>query len=263
MLKRLAVLRTLSIVGHHAAAHATPDAEARAALAPTGTLRAGMNLANTLFTTRDPASGALRGVGPDLMRELASRLGVPLELVVHATPGQVADAVDRDTWDVAILAIEPSRATQIAFSPPLTEIEATYLVPNVSTLRSAEHADTQGVRIVAAEKTGYELYLARTLRHATLVRARNADASIERFNAGGADALAGLRPMLMDDLARTPGARLLDGKFMTVNHGLGVPRSRHPAGAAWLKAAVDELGASGFIAQTIERHGVRGLAAAG
>jgi|SRR6185503_10624671 len=236
-----------------------PEA-ARKELAPTGKLRAGMNLGNTLFTTKDPATGELRGVSVDLMRELASRLGVPLEMVVHATPGEVADAAQKNTWDVAILAIEQSRARTIAFSPPISEIEATYAVRRNSPLRSAEQADAAGVRISAAEKAGYELYLTRTLRNATLVRARNTQASIDFLNDGQADAVAGLRPMLLDSMSRMPDARLLEGRFMTVNHGLSTPRDRQAA-ADYLRAFAQDVNASGFVARSIERHAVKGLSA--
>src|SRR6185436_17509939 len=123
-----------------------PEA-ARKELAPTGKLRAGMNLGNTLFTTKDPATGELRGVSVDLMRELASRLDVPVEFVAQATPGNVADAAQKGTWDVAILAIEQSRAQTIAFSPPISEIEATYAVRKDSPLRSIEQVDAPGIRI--------------------------------------------------------------------------------------------------------------------
>src|SRR5438067_5574802 len=225
---------------------------ARSQLAPTGKLRAGMNLGNTLFTTKDAATGELRGVSVDLMRELASRLGVPLDLVVHATPGDVADAVVKGTWDVAILAIEQARAQKIAFSPPITEIEATYVVRKDSALRSVGQVDTAGIRIAAPEKAGYELYLTRTLRNATLVRAPGFAASVNVFNERRADALAGLKPALLNSMETIPDGRTLEGKFMTVNHGLGTPRERRAA-AEYLKAFVEEMNTSGFVARSIER----------
>jgi polar amino acid transport system substrate-binding protein len=253
-----AALAALLAVG---CATPTPVPEAaRSALAPTGKLRAGMNLANTLFTTRDPASGELRGVSVDIMRELASRLGVPLELVVHATPGDVADAVHKGTWDVAILAIEASRAQTISFSPPISEIEATYAVHEDSPLRSVGQADAPGVRISAPAKAGYELYLSRALKNATLVRARDIEESLQLFNERRAEAVAGLKPMLLESMAKMPGARLLEGRFMAVNHGLSVPRGR-PAADEYLRQFVQDLNRSGFIARSIERHGVRGLSA--
>lgn len=233
---------------------------ARAAMAPQGKLRAGMNLSNNLFTGKDRATGQLQGVSVDLMRELASRLGVPLEMVVHATPGEVADNATKDTWDVAILAIEPARAKTISFSPPITEIEASYLVFSDSALRSVTQVDVPGIRIAVPDKAGYELYLTRTISHATLVRSSSTPGAVELFKTRKADTLAGLKPNLLDLMAGQTSFRLLEGNFMVVNHGLGTP-SKQPAAAAYLKAFVEEMNASGFVARSIARHGVQGLSA--
>jgi polar amino acid transport system substrate-binding protein len=219
-----------------------------------------MNLSNALFTTKDIATGELRGVSVDVMRELASRLGVPVDFVVHDTPGDVADASGAGTWDVAILAIEQTRAEKIAFSPAMTEIDATYVVHKDSALQSTEQVDTLGTRISTPEKAGYELYLTRTLRNATLVRTKGVQASIDLFNERRTDALAGLKPALLESMHKMPDSRLLEGKFMTVNHGLGTPRER-PAATEYLKAFVEEMKSSGFVARSIERHGVQGLSA--
>jgi polar amino acid transport system substrate-binding protein len=140
----------------------------------------------------------------------------------------------------------------------MTEIEATYVVHKDSALRSAGQIDTSGIRIAAPEKTGYELYLTRTLRNAILVRTKGFQASLDLFNDRHADALAGLRPALLEFMDKMPDARLLDGKFMTVNHGLGTPRDRLEA-AEYLKVFVEEMNASRFVARSIERHGVQGL----
>jgi polar amino acid transport system substrate-binding protein len=219
-----------------------------------------MNLGNTLFTTKDAATGELRGVSVDLMRELGSRLGVPVDFVVHATPGEVADAAGSGTWDVAVLAIEQARAQKIAFSPAMTQIEATYVVRKDSPLRSAGEVDAPGIRICAPDKAGYELYLTRTLRNATLVRTKDFAASIQLFNERRVDALAGLKPALLDSIDKMPEGRMLEGKFTSVNHGLGTPRDRRAA-AEYLKGFVEEINASGFVARSIERHGVQGLSA--
>jgi polar amino acid transport system substrate-binding protein len=232
-------------------------------LAPTGRLRAGMNLGNVLFTGKDAASGEITGVSVDLMRELASHLGVPVDFVMYPTPGEVADSVEKDAWDVAILAIEAARAEKIAFSPPLTEIEATYAVHRDSALRSCAEVDRAGIRIVAPAKAGYELYLTRTLKNATLVRVQGHAAAIDLFNRREADALPGLKPVLLESLqSKLADARLLEGRFTTINHGLGTPRGR-TAAAGYLAAFVEEMNASGFVARSIERHRVKGLAAVG
>jgi polar amino acid transport system substrate-binding protein len=233
---------------------------ARAELAPQGILRAGMNLGNTLFTQKSEATGELQGVSVDLMRELATRLGVPLELVVHALPGDVADSAQKGTWDVAILAIEPARAKTITFSPPISEIEASYMVHNGSALQSAAQVDESGIRIAAPDRAGYELFLTRTLRNATLIRAATTQGAVDLFMERQTDTLAGLKPNLLDLLAKTQDVRLLDGNFMVVNHGLGTPANR-PAASAYLKAFVEDMNTSGFIAQSIARHGIKGLSA--
>ena len=259
MLKSIATALATVLIAGSAAAAGVPDA-ARAELAPTGKLRAGMNLSNVLFTAKDAATGELSGVSVDLMRELAARLGVPVVFVMHATPGDVADAAGSDTWDVAVLAIAQARAKTIAFSPAMTEIEATYVVHKDSALRSASQVDASGIRVAAAEKAGYELYLTQTIRNATMIRPKGFAASIERFNERGADALAGLKPDLLKAMAKMPEARMLEGNFMIVNHGLATPRARQ-AGADYLKAFVEEMNATGFLARSIERHRVQGLAA--
>ena len=230
---------------------------ARAELAPTGSLRAGINLSNTLFT-RQRADGEVEGVSVDVMRELALRLGVPLAIIVYPTPGEVADLAGQDAWDVAILAIEEARAKTVDFSPPISEIEATYVVRDDSPLRSIADVDKPGVRISAPEKAGYELFLTRTIQHATIVRAKSSQGATDAFIEGRADALSGLKPSLLDAMPKLTGARMLDGTFMTVNHGIGTPHGR-PLGAAFLRSFVESLNAEGFIAQSIARHQVQGL----
>ena len=259
MLKPLLLALAMSLTTVHAAPPAVTGA-VRSELAPAGRLRAGMNLGNALFTQKDPATGALHGISVDLMRELGARLGVPVDFVVYDTPGQVADAAESGAWDVAVLAIEQARARTIDFSPPMTEIEATYVVHKDSPLHSAADVDGAGVRIATAEKAGYELYLTRTLRSATLIRTKGLPAGIELFNGRGADAIAALKPQLLESADLLPDARMVEGNFMIVNHGIGMPRNR-PQAAAWLHGFVSDLVATGFIARSIAANGVQGLSA--
>ncbi len=236
-----------------------PASNVLAELAPTGSLRAGMNLGNALFTHRD-ASGALSGVSVDILQELALRLDVPLEFVVFDEPGQVAGAVDKNEWDVAILAIEKTRAQTIDFSPGLTQLEASYVVRKGAHFESSEQVDAPGVRIAAKDKAGFERYLTRTLQHAQLVREPGFPACIQRFNEGAADALAGLRTTLHQSLDEVPQGRLLADSFMTIQHGLSMAKGRGAA-LAYLTAFVADLRASGFVARAISKHGVAGLTA--
>lgn len=236
------------------------DPAARAELAPGGRLRVGLNLQNFLLVARD-AGGGYRGIVIDLARELARLARLEPEFVPFDAAGKLAEAVRAGAWDVAFLAAEPQRAREIAFSPAYLEIEATYLVPAGSPIGSIGEVDRSGVRIAAAEKSAYDLYLSRTLEHATLVRAPGIDASFERFVADRLEVLAGLKPRLVADAERLPGSRILDGRFTAVQQAIGTPVARQSA-AAWLRAFAGHAKRSGLVAQAIARHGVRGVSVA-
>ena len=233
--------------------------DAKKALAPTGKLRAGMNIGNNLFT-RQNETGQLYGVSVDLMQELANRLGVPLQMVVYNQPGQVADDVGNDVWDVAILAIEKTRAKTILFSPAMTEIEAGYVVHQNSDFQLAEQVDSSGVKIAAPEKAGYELYLSHALKNASLVRTKSFASSLELFNQDQVDAVAGLKPNLIESMHQLPMSKLLQGNFMTENHGFSVALGRVDA-AAYLANFVKDLIESGFVGRSITNHQIKGLKA--
>jgi polar amino acid transport system substrate-binding protein len=232
-----------------------------AELAPTGVLRAGINLANFLLVSGKGPDGEPGGVAPDLAREIARRLGVPVAYVQFARPGELADAAGTGVWDVGLIAAEPARAETIAFSPAYALIEATYLVPTGSPLRTIEEVDRPGVRIAIAARSAYDLWLSRHLRHAQLVRSASLDASFEQFVADRLDALAGLRPRLLQDLEKLPGARILDGQFTAVQQAIGTAKA-NAAGAAFLRDFVEEAKTSGLVARLIERHHIRGLSVA-
>jgi len=234
---------------------------ARAELAPGGTLRVGLNMQNFLLVNKDPKSGQPYGIVPDLARELGRVSGLPLEFVQFDRAGKLAEAVREGAWDVAFLAAEPQRAKEIAFSPAYLEIEATYLVPAGSPIRSLAEVDRTGVRIAAAEKSAYDLYLTRTLKHATLVRTPGIDASYERFVADGLEVLAGLKARLVADAEKLPGSRILEGRFTAVQQAIGTPIGRN-AGAAFLREFAADAKSSGLVAQAIARHGVRGVSVA-
>jgi polar amino acid transport system substrate-binding protein len=229
---------------------------AREELAPQGRLRAGLNLANFLLITRTPSGP--RGIVPDLAAEIARRAGAALEFVGYDSPGQVADAAASDAWDIAFIGAEPARAAEIAFSAAYLEIEATYLVPANSPIRTIEEVDRPGVRIATSARSAYDLYLTRTLKHATLERAQGLDASFGLFVSSKLDVLSGLRPRLMEEVAKLPGARVLEGRFTAVQQAIGAPKARQAA-AQYLRAFAEEVKASGFVAELIARHGVRGV----
>lgn len=232
-----------------------PDA-VRAELAPNGRLRAALNFANTLLIStrgQEPT-----GVAPDLARELARRAGATVEFIGYANAGLAADAAVTGAWDVAFIGAEPQRAAEITFSPAYVEIEASYLVPAGSPLRRVEDVDRDGIHIATAARAAYTLFLQRTLRHAALVEAEGLPGAFERFVEMRLDALAGLKPNLVAHARQLPGARVLDGRFTSVQQAMGVPR-RQAAAARHLEAFVAEITSSGLLRDLIARHRVEGL----
>ena len=234
------------------------SAAVRSELAPTGTLRVGLNHGNFLLITPGSKGPAPRGVAPDLARELGRRVGAPVEFVDFDTAGKLADAVGSGAWDVAFLGAEPQRASQIAFTAAYLEIPATYLVPAGSPIRSIAEVDREGVRIAVAEKSAYDLYLSRSVQHARLMRTQGIDASYDLFVTQKLEVLAGLKPRLLMDVEKLPGARILDGQFTAVQQAIGTPKARME-GARYLRQFAEEVKASGLVAQLIGKHGVRGV----
>lgn len=231
--------------------------QARAQLAPKGVLRAGINLANFLLVTGESAAGEPQGVSPDMARAVADSLGVAVEFVGFKTPGELADAASEDVWDIGNIGAEPERAKTITFTAAYVEIEATYLVPAGSPIRSVAEVDREGVRIAVYGRSAYGLWLADNIRHAELVETDGIDASFDVFVEQELEALAGLKPRLIKDVEKLPGARLLDGKFSAVQQAIGTHPDRQ-AGAAFLSDFVEEAKASGLVASLIEKHGVEG-----
>ena len=230
-------------------------------LAPTGVLRAGINLSNFLLVTKVNSTGDPEGVAPDLAGEVAMRLGVSVKYVTFKSPGELADAIDKDVLDIGLIGAEPQRAETIAFTSAYAEIEATYLVPSGSRLKAIADVNSEGVRIAVTARSAYGLWLDRNIKHAELIRSDTLDSAYEEFVTAKLGALAGLRPRLLSDLGKLPGSRILDGRFMSVQQAIGTSR-KNPAGAAFLRGFVEEAKASGLVARLIERHKVRGLSVA-
>jgi len=235
--------------------------KSKAELTPTGKLRVGLNYQNFLLVLKDAPDGTPRGIAPDLGRELARRLGVPVEFVPYKSAGALADSVKTGAWDVAFLGAEPARANEIAFSAAYLEIPVTFLVPAGSPIRRIEDIDREGVRIAVSEKSAYDLYLTRTLKRASLVRVQGIPASYQRFVDEKLEALGGLKPQLTADAEKLPGSRVLDGQVTGVQQAIGTPKARSAA-AKYLREFAEDAKASGFVARAIEKNGVRGVVVA-
>src|ERR1041384_794927 len=209
-------------------------------IAPKGTLRAAINFGNPVLAQKDPATGEPRGVSVDLARELGRRLDVPVELVTFDAAGKVFDALKTGAWDIAFLAIDPARASEISFTAPYVVIEGTYMVPADSPLRTIGDVDRQGVRVAVGNKSAYDLYLTRTLKHAQIVRVPTSPEAIEVFMRDKLEAAAGVKQPLLEFAKTNAEVRVMDSSFMVIEQAMGTPKGRE-AGARFLRKFVEEM----------------------
>jgi len=223
--------------------------DALTSLAPAGVLRAAINIANPVLVQTDLATGAPSGVTIDLARELARRLGVTLEPVVIDGAAKSFEAVKAAACDIGFLAIEPARASHIAFTAPYVVIEGVYAVRADSGLNANAEVDRAGVRIAVNKGAAYDLVLTRSLKHGTLVRAED---SFEVFVRDRLEAVAGVKQAVVRFAAAHPDVRVLGGRFMEIEQAMCLPKGRD-AGARYLGAFVEEMKASGFVAAALRR----------
>ena len=227
-------------------------------LAPTGTLRVGINYGNPVLAAKDPKSGQLSGVAVDLARELGRRTALPVELVGFESAGKLVEGVQAAAWDVAFLAVDPGREQEISFTGPYIEIEGTYLVPPGSAVSAIADVDRYDVRIAVSSKSAYDLFLSRNLKHAQLVRASSPEKAFELLVAGKVDVLGGVRQHLVANTGKLPGSRVLEGRFMAIQQALGFPKARE-AGLSYLREFIEDVKASGFVARALDKAGVQGV----
>jgi polar amino acid transport system substrate-binding protein len=263
----IAISTLAGLVSSTGGAHAQPgnpvptDA-ARAALAPTGRLRAALIVSNPVLVQRDATTGALGGVSVELARALADRLGVPLEIVPYPNPAAYAQSLRGDIpWDVGFAARDPARAEFVHFSPNFMEVDNVFLVPPGSRIRSAAEVDRVGVRVAVPEGSAPDLFLTRSLTSAEVVRVPGGlELAVEALTSGLADAYGENAQLMHGVMARLPaGARILEGRFNVVHMAIALPRGRNPAGIDRLAQFVAEVKRDGTVARAIERAGLRGV----
>jgi polar amino acid transport system substrate-binding protein len=228
------------------------------AFAPSGTLRASINLGNPVLASLDPATGKPVGVSVDLDTELASRLDVPLQLVVVKSAGASVDNVNQDKADVGFFAVDPKRGQEISFTKRYVLIEGFYLVRDVSPITTNEQVDQPGVTVAVGKDSAYDLYLTRELHHATIVRIPTSPAVVESFLDQHLDVASGVKQQLEKDAAKAGGLRMLDQRFMVIRQAMGVPKAKGDEAAAYLSKFVEDMKASGLVAASLARHQING-----
>jgi polar amino acid transport system substrate-binding protein len=232
-----------------------------ALLAPTGRLRASINLGNPILAKRDASvdkTAQATGVSVDLARTLAEQLGVPLDLLVFDAAAKSVEAVTSGQADIGFFAVDPLRGEGVRFSAPYVLIEGAYLVREQSNITDNVQVDQAGVRVMVGKGSAYDLYLSREMKAAQLLRAPTSPAVVDSFLSENADVAAGVKQQLQADAKRLPGLRLLPGRFMVIAQAMGIPAARGDAAQRVLQAFVESAKASGLVAQALKRHGIEG-----
>lgn len=229
-----------------------------AALAPTGSLRATINVGNPVLAALDQATGAPRGVSVDMARELARRLTTPLECILVEAAKKSVETVAGGRADIGFFAVDPVRGADIAFTEPYVLIEGCYLVRQDSPIKCNSEVDAPGTRVAAGAGSAYDLFLTRELKYAAIVRVPTSPAVVAAFIEQGLEVAAGVKQQLQADAARHRGLRLIEEPFMVIRQAMGIARARGEAAARYLRDFVDDLRASGFVRDALARHRIEG-----
>jgi polar amino acid transport system substrate-binding protein len=230
-------------------------------IAPTGKLRASINLGNPILANKNP-EGQPFGISIDLANAFAKKLGLELELLVFDSAGKSVEAVTQEKADIGFFAVDPLRGEGIAFTAPYVLIEGAYLVKDDSPVKSNEEVDVPGNRVVVGKGSAYDLFLTREIKSAQIVRAPTSPTVMQVFLEGGYEVAAGVRQQLESDALKTPGYHLLPGRFMVINQAMGLPKQRGENASHLLSDFVEEMKASGFISDAMKRHGIKGASVA-
>jgi polar amino acid transport system substrate-binding protein len=226
--------------------------------APSGTLRASINLGNPVLANLDPQTGEPVGISVDLATELAKRLGVPLQLVAVKSAGASVENIEQDKADVGFFAVDPKRGQEISFTKPYVLIEGFYAVREDSPITTNEQVDQAGTTVAVGKDSAYDLFLTRELHHATIVRIPTSPAVVQGFLDQHLDVAAGVKQQLEKDAAKAGGLRILDQRFMVIRQAMGVPKAKGDAAAAYLSAFVEDMKSSGVVAASMTRHHIEG-----
>ena len=233
------------------------DKEIQTELSSNGILRAAINMSNFLLVTDKTKEGTPIGVSPDMAKELANKLDLQLKLIPYDTPGEIADDAENDNWDICNIGAEPQRAEKINFSAAYAEIQATYLIPPNSKLQNISEVDIAGNKIAVASRTAYGLWLERNIHNAELIQVEGVGNSFDVFSNENLDALAGLRPALIDDVKKIPGAKILEGQFMSVQQAIGTS-NKNIKSSIYIAKFVEEMKKNGYVQKLIDKHNVNG-----
>lgn len=232
--------------------------DARATIAPSGSLRVGL-YPGTPTSILEPQSAAPRGVGYEVGKALAERLGVPYQPVVFAKNAEVLEAVRTGAVDMAFTNASPARAKLMDFAQPYLEIELGYLVAKDSKLSSITNIDDKGVRVGVTQGSTSDSTLSRDLKNAEVVRSVTLKDGVDALGAGRIDAYATNKATLFEMADQLPGSKVLDGRWGLERHAIAIPKGRESA-LDYLRKFTDDIRAQGLVKAAVSRAGLRGTA---
>ena len=224
-------------------------------LAPTGILRVGINMSNFLLISGVNSSGLPKGVSPDLGGRIAKELNIPHKLVQYKRPGELADAVNKNQWDIGNIAFEPKRAETIDFTNSYVNIDANFLVRKIDNFKSNEDVSKAKVKIAVAERSAYDLWLSENFKDIELIRASSIQNSHILFNEGKANVLAGLKPKLIEELSKNDQLEIIEDPFTFIKQSVGIKKG-HPQVIEFLNNFISKLINDGFIEQLLKKYKV-------
>ena len=236
-----------------------PAQDERQALAPTGKLRVALYTGAPASIVRGATLDESKGVGFDLGKELARRLGVAFEPVVYASPGAIMGGLKAGEWDVTFFGPNPERESVLNFTAPFLIIEHGYLVPAGSPITTMDAVDRPGTRIGAPQGGSVNAFLARTIRNATVIASPSVPAGEEMLKSGKANAFAANKANLFELSDKMPGSRVLEGRIGVDEVAIAVPKGRE-TGMAYVRKYVEDARAEGLVKTAVQRAGLRGAA---
>ena len=224
-------------------------------LAPTGILRVGINMSNFLLVSGVNASGLPKGVSPDLGEKIAKELNIPHKLVQYKRPGELADAVNKNQWDIGNIAFEPKRAETIDFSNSYVNIDANFLVRKIDNFKTNEDVSKAKEKIVVEERSAYDMWLSENFKNTQLIRASSIQNSHILFNEGKANVLAGLKPKLIEELSKNDQLEIIEDPFTFIKQSVGIKKG-NPNVIEFLNNFISKLINDGFIEQLLKKYKV-------
>jgi len=224
-------------------------------LAPAGILRIGINMSNFLLVSGVNPSGFPEGVSPDLGKRIAKELNIPYKLVRYNGPGELADAVNENQWDIGNIAFEPKRAETIDFTNSYINIDANFLVRKIDNFKTNKEVSRAKVKISVAERSAYDLWLTDNFKDIQLIRSNSIENSHILFNEGKADILAGLKPKLIEELSKNNQLEIIEDPFTFIKQSVGVKKGNSKI-IQFLNSFILELIKEGFIEKLLKKYKV-------